>query len=423
MVIGALAGEPTNDNFANAEVLSGTVQVHVTRSNIGATKETNEPNHAGNVGGKSVWFSWTAPMTRLMQVTTNRSATNLNTLVGVYAGQNINGFVINSNDDIDSATNVRSHVVFLAFAGTTYRIAVDGYSDGVTPAADGPFRLDIQPFFMHQGADYDADGMTDLSVFRPSTGEWLVNGTTRSTTTHWGTNGDIPVVVGRNYIPSPTIFHPFTGMWYLHSNTTATYFPFGRSGDIPVSENFSQNDSSFAVYRPSNGTWYINTFNNSVLYYKFGLQGDIPVAGHYSPDSAADVAVFRPSNGTWYFMLRDSIISESGTFRAVKFGQAGDKTVPADYDGDGLLDVAVYRPSTGTWWILRSSNGQVNTYRWGIAEDIPTTGDFDGDGYSDYAVFRPSTATWYILNSRTLETKIRQFGQTGDIPMTANNTY
>src|SRR5207249_3220653 len=44
---------PSNDNFANAQLISGNSGT-VTTSNVDATKEAGEPNHAGNTGGKSV---------------------------------------------------------------------------------------------------------------------------------------------------------------------------------------------------------------------------------------------------------------------------------------------------------------------------------------------------------------------------------
>jgi len=425
MVVGGFASAPGNDNFATPTTVFGP-QGHTSGTNVGATKEANEPNHAGNAGGKSIWFKWTAPMTRMMQVSTNQTTrSNIDTLLNVYTGTSINNLnTIASNNNIDSETNLRSRTTFFAVEGTTYYIAVDGYSDGSTPASEGEFSLDIYHEFVNQNGDFDADGKTDLSVFRPSTGDWLVNGSTRSSSTHWGTNGDVPVLMSNYGSPRQTVFRPSDGKWYSRINTSLNFYQqFGTNGDIPVPENYYDNASSLAVFRPSNGTWYINTFNNNVIYYKFGLQGDLPVPGQYSPDQIADVAVFRPSNGTWYFMIRQSLVQSEDTFRAVKFGQAGDKPVPADYDADGLLDIAVYRPSTGTWWILQSSDGQVITYRWGIAEDIPTTGDFNGDGHADYAVFRPSTAVWYIFIPRLLQTKIEQFGQTGDIPITANRTF
>jgi hypothetical protein len=425
MAVGALASAPTNDNLANAQVLSG-IRVQVSGTNVDATKEANEPNHANNVGGKSVWFEWTAPMSRLMQISTNRSATNLDTLLHVYTGTltSIGSLSHVTNNNNIGSGNLKSRAVFSAIAGTTYYIAIDGFAEGTAPAAAGAFQLDIQPYFIHQGADFDSDGMTDLSVFRPSTGDWIVNGTNYSFSDHWGTNGDIPVIVTRSTIPGQTVFRPSDGIWYHRpSCCDDLYVPFGTSGDIPVGESFTGSSSNFTVFRPSNGTWYIHSPSGIIRYYQFGLQGDIPVPGQYSPDHFADVAVFRPSDGVWYFMTRVSGVQESDTFGAVKFGQAGDKPVPADYDGDGLLDIAVYRPSTGTWWVLRSSDGQATAFRWGIAEDIPTTGNFDGDGKFDYAVFRPSEATWYIYRSGDNQVQIRQFGQTGDIPMTANKSF
>ncbi len=91
----AFAAPPANDNFANAEVVNG-IQVHITRTNVEATKEANEANHANNPGGKSVWFKWTALMTRVMSFTTNRSAGNLNTLLNVYA--------VNAQSNLQSVT-------------------------------------------------------------------------------------------------------------------------------------------------------------------------------------------------------------------------------------------------------------------------------------------------------------------------------
>jgi M6 family metalloprotease-like protein len=49
---------PANDDLSNAQGLTGS-STTVSGTNIGATKEAGEPNHAGNPGGKSVWYKWT----------------------------------------------------------------------------------------------------------------------------------------------------------------------------------------------------------------------------------------------------------------------------------------------------------------------------------------------------------------------------
>jgi hypothetical protein len=115
---------PANDNFANAQVISGNSGT-VTGSNVGATKETGEPNHAGNAGGASVWYRWTPSTSGSATIDTIGS--NFDTLLAVYIGSAVNSLTeIASNDDIGGG-NLQSRVTFSATAGTTYSIAVDGY--------------------------------------------------------------------------------------------------------------------------------------------------------------------------------------------------------------------------------------------------------------------------------------------------------
>ena len=56
----AAAEPPSNDDFANAIVLTG-LPVSTTGTNVEATSELNEPVHAFVGGGASVWYTWTAP--------------------------------------------------------------------------------------------------------------------------------------------------------------------------------------------------------------------------------------------------------------------------------------------------------------------------------------------------------------------------
>jgi chitodextrinase len=76
----------------------------------------------------------------------------------------------------------------------------------------------------------------------------------------------------------------------------------------------------------------------------------------FNGDGKSDVAVYRPSNGTWY-------IKDVAT---VNWGVSTDIPVPGDYNGDGRTDYAVYRPSNGTWYVK-----DVATVNWGVSTDIP----------------------------------------------------
>ena len=116
-----------NDNFADRTTLSGT-SITTTGSNVGATKEAGEPNHAGNAGGKSVWWTWTAPTSGTATIDTLGSS--FDTLLAVYTGSNVSSLTAvpgGSNDDSPAGGTTTSKVTFAVTAGTTYQIAVDGY--------------------------------------------------------------------------------------------------------------------------------------------------------------------------------------------------------------------------------------------------------------------------------------------------------
>ena len=96
-------------------------------SNVGASKEIGEPNHAGNRGGHSVWWTWTAPASGTFTFDTRGS--DFDTLLAVYTGNSVSRLNrVASNDDIDRRARVyQSEVRFRATRGQTYHIAVDGY--------------------------------------------------------------------------------------------------------------------------------------------------------------------------------------------------------------------------------------------------------------------------------------------------------
>ena len=54
----SLVPRPANNDFADAQALAG-ADATATGTNVDATKESGEPDLAGEVGGKSVWYSWT----------------------------------------------------------------------------------------------------------------------------------------------------------------------------------------------------------------------------------------------------------------------------------------------------------------------------------------------------------------------------
>ena len=121
MLVLNLEGPAPNDSFSTSTTLMGT-NITTRTLNIGATKEAGEPNHAGNSGGHSLWWNWTATDPGLASVDTIGS--RFNTALGVYTGSSVTNLSL-----VASNANWRgSAVLFKAVAGTTYDIAVDGWS-------------------------------------------------------------------------------------------------------------------------------------------------------------------------------------------------------------------------------------------------------------------------------------------------------
>jgi hypothetical protein len=114
---------PANNSFATATVIPG-ASANVTGTNEEADKEPGEPNHAGNSGGASVWWQWTAASNGPVGIST--AGSNFDTVLAVYTGATVSSLTqVAANDD--SGTGGTSQVNFTAASGTTYRIAVDGY--------------------------------------------------------------------------------------------------------------------------------------------------------------------------------------------------------------------------------------------------------------------------------------------------------
>ncbi|HEV2390904.1 MAG TPA: Calx-beta domain-containing protein [Verrucomicrobiae bacterium] len=142
--------QPANDNFGSAQVISGDFGT-VTGSNVGATAEPGEPNHAGLKPNASIWYVWTANNTGPVEFDTFNSTCD--TVLAVYVGPTVGNATVGNlnqvvaNDDINTTNpeNANRHfhyndpyldnpylgpsgVKFNAVRGTTYYIAVDGYT-------------------------------------------------------------------------------------------------------------------------------------------------------------------------------------------------------------------------------------------------------------------------------------------------------
>lgn len=128
---------PANDAFANATVLTG-ASGSITATNVGATKEPGEPNHANHPGGASVWFSWTAPATGNTRFDTCVTP-GLFTLMHVYTGTAVNA--LTPVEEGPNACAPGARVDLPVVQGQNYKIAIDGIEVGEGVADQGGFTL------------------------------------------------------------------------------------------------------------------------------------------------------------------------------------------------------------------------------------------------------------------------------------------
>ncbi|WP_197446705.1 Ig-like domain-containing protein [Tautonia plasticadhaerens] len=227
--------------------------------------------------------------------------------------------------------------------------------------------------------DHDGNGVADLAVFRPATGEWLV-------ALKDGTGATLGVRVER--------------------------FGDTQLRDVPAPADYDGNGvADLAVFRPATGEWLVALKDGTgatlgVRVERFGdtQLRDVPAPADYDGNGVADLAVFRPATGEWLVALKDGTGATLGV-RVERFGdtQLRDVPAPADYDGNGVADLAVFRPATGEWLVaLKDGTGAtlgVRVERFGDTQlrDVPAPADYDGNGVADLAVLRPTSDQFLVL--------------------------
>lgn len=262
--------------------------------------------------------------------------------------------------------------------------------------------------------DFDGDGSSDISVFRPSDGVWYANRSANGFfAVNWGISTDVPVPDDFDG-DGKTDFAVFRATtdgnqpdYYILNSATFTvaYASFGLPGDIPLSEDFDGDDKAdLCIYRSDGNFWVRRSSDGGI--FTISILGGVPVSGDFDGDGLGDLGTFN--NGVW------TIRFSAGNYQvesAQVWGNAGDKPVPASYYGIGRDQLAVYRPSNGTWLISPST-----AIQFGNATDIPVPADYSGDGRADIAIYRDGI--WWIYFSIN-DITVKSFGLADDKPLQA----
>lgn len=367
----AALGAPANDNFANRIVLTGSTSITTSGSNVGATKETGEPNPANNAGGASVWWSWTAPTTANYTIKTVGS--NFDTILGVYTGTAVDGLTTIAQDD-DSGGNSTSLLVVSAAAGVTYQIAVDGYSGNT-----GSIVLGIDYPQLPPANDNFANAMPLAS------GATSVNGTNVGATKESGEPNHANYTGGRSVWYSWTA--PSSGQVKVQTSNTAVYTLVGIYTGATVNALTNLGSSSFgniASFQAAGGTTYLIAVDD---YYAAGGTFTLTISAPIPPPSNDNFAnaMPLPTGGTSVNGTNAGATKESG------------EPNHAGYAGGNSVWYSWTAPSTGEVHVQTSNtilNTLVGVYTGATVNALTSLGSA---AFGNTASFHAAGGTTYMI--------------------------
>ncbi len=275
--------------------------------------------------------------------------------------------------------------------------------------------------------DFDADGRTDLTVYRNSNNTFYAQSSLNKNLfeRQIGQAGDsVSLTVdfdGDGKSDFSTARYNSQILWRIFNSATDTLqeTQWGSSalGDFFAAADYD-GDGRFdiAVFRA--GIWHIiESSTGNYRYEYFGQTGDVPAPNDFDRDGRADLAVTRSENGQRAWYIRQN---SDNQFYRIGWGLSSDAffTGRTDWDGDGAADISVIRNESGqrVFYIRRSSDLQLQIIRWGLSSDLVKLGDYDGDGKTDAAVTRTvgGLKVFFILQSSNNQPRYEYFGLPGD---------
>ncbi len=238
--------------------------------------------------------------------------------------------------------------------------------------------------------DYDGDERSDVALYRPGAGLWMIRALT---TFAFGRNGDLPAPADYDgdTLVNEAVFRGEAGLWAISG---ITRFYFGANGDQPVPADYDGDGTvDPAVCRSAQWYWSARGITSFV----YGAAGDFPLPDDYDGDGTAEAAVYRPAIGGW--LVRGG--------ERNYFGASGDAPLRADVLGEGVSRSGVFRPSSGLWAFAGATR-----FCFGRRGDVPVVMQADGDPEEEAAVFRPGDGLWSIRGR-----SLFYYGSWGDVPV------
>ena len=251
-------------------------------------------------------------------------------------------------------------------------------------------------------ADFDGDDKTDVAVWRatgPNSASFFIYESATSTFREdaFGQEGDNPQVVGDydgdGKADVATFRCPPAGgqcfFFYRGSdnnpNGNITYVPWGNGQPFDFFPNVGDFDgdgkNDFCLQRTNpdeagKGQFVLlRSSDGGTEFINWGLDNDFIIPGDYDGDGKSDFMVRRNGSNPYQWFLLTRTGGGTGA-NPIQFGIPGDIMTPGDYDGDGKQDISIWRPDANPdnnyYYVLRSSDGSLQTFEWGSQNDVPT---------------------------------------------------
>lgn len=418
VAINPVVVNPSSDNFASRLLLSGSTG-RTTADNSSATGEAGEPNHA-NVSSplNSLWFAWQAPADGDLVIDTVGS--NFDTTLAVYLGTAVSALTpVASNDDAEGR---QSRVQFKVAAGTTYMIAVDGYSSrtgniilnhSFTPSADGGTPNDnfadrsaMQPNQNYNSSNENATGESGEpnhhGVSAPLNSVWW----------QWTAPGNGAAEIATTGSDFDTTLAAYTGT-ALNSLTA-----------VASNDDYDGVQSRIRFQVRAGERYmiavdgYSSARGNVQLRMSFDPSFNYRQRPDFDGNGRADLLWQNSTTGQVAAWLR----GQAGGFTGVYMGVASASWIMAgfgDFNNDGQADLLWRNRTTGQTaaWIMNGTRYVRSAVIANVSKDweISAVGDFNGDGQSDILWRRTSDgllAQW-IMNGTAYQSA-RYVGQMRD---------
>jgi hypothetical protein len=182
--------------------------------------------------------------------------------------------------------------------------------------------------------DWTGTGTVRVGVFRPATGQWFLdlndNGLWDGCSTdrcldQFGSAADLPVAgdIDADGLPEVGVYRPSTGQWFFDRNNNGLWdgcatemclTQFGAAFDLPVMADMNGDGApEVGVFRPATGQWFFDLDRSGSwsgcaadgCFGPFGATVDLPVTGAWDPMAG-------PGDPQNYFPLTQG---STGTFQ------------------------------------------------------------------------------------------------------------